>query len=1357
MEKNYSIGLDLGTSSIGWAVINNEDFTLCKKKGKSMWGVFLFEEGKTAKDRRIFRTARRRTVRRRERIELLRYLLGPAVNEIDDCFFKRLDASFLLTANKDSTSSRTHRFNLFNGDFTDKDYYKRFPTIYHLRKHLCETTEKEDIRLVYLALHHIIKYRGNFLHNEKRIQVEESGIIEKLNEVLTDNADVLDAFCGIPVDTTAVCAILQTQNKTASDKAKEIKKHFGDNNFGAFVGKVLCGLKGNTKKAFTREDEELSDDVKDLQFSKEDFEANLEENAPHLGEEITTFINSLYAVYMEKTCVDILGQHKSISDAMIAKYEKHKHDLADLKALLSPYRDLYVEMFVSKKKNRSTKASYSNYVRINTKTDRYGKTKTGKEEFYKFTKDLLANVEDCPLKTKILTQIELGKFMPKINDVENGAIPYQINLNELEQIINNQSKYYPALEKEKGKIIDLLTFRRPYYVGPLKGKFSWITQEINEKVYPWNFEKLVDYTEARQNFIKNLVENDKVTNTAKLPLQSITYQKYIVLNELNNLRFKGLPLPVEIKQKLYNDLVLAKNKITIKDIYKFLKDHFGMYCDTNTLKGFSDEKILLGNMKTYREFKNILGENFTEKDIQLYDKAVEVLTVFSDFESKKLMLTKLFKEKKYTEENIKGLCKKSYAGWGKFSYEHLAEKPFPGERYKSMLTLLYETNQNYMSILYDDQYGFKEKFIKEIEHIEKITYDSVIDDLFASPAVKKATWQAVKLVEEIKKIMGSEPKYIFIESTRKPDEKKRTKKRIDKISDLLKAVEIDDEYNAIKKDLLHDCNETKRKLAQSSEERLKDEKLYLYMMQLGRCMYTGKPLDIERLSEYEVDHIIPRCFIKDDSIENKVLVVKEANQRKSNLAITEDVIQKMQVFWKFLLDNKFITAKKYTNLTKRQWTENDLHGFINRQLVETSQTNKIVQNVLQSTNKTAIIKPLKAAIVTELRKERTNYNPQTFGNFFKLRDLNDLHHAKDAYLVAILGVFTNDIYNVWGNDEKAFRIKKLLEKKSFDSRQTNELVNKRYGVIIDQLMIETIDYETGEVINLNQACNNIFETMDRNDIFVVVKKEFEGETQFYNQTLYSESDPKSPPRIPRGYTTDKNGNKVSLPLSYGGYSGSKQIYYVNVEYSKGKKRVEKLVGVPVLTATEYANGDKNAILKMLEDEGYTNPVVDDRTIYYNQLIKMKGQKVLIRSANEVCNATQLIVDRKFHQMLRYIEKDNLHALERMENFSTISKEFLFQYLEKMEKFFPLFDSIKDKVQAFVQTKFDSLTNAKKAEYIKKLLVITKSGASRVDMGAELGGGSSLGRLAGKTIVKSEVEWIDQSMTGIYVNKIPAKK
>ena len=58
---------------------------------------------------------------------------------------------------------------IFNGnDFTIDDYYKRFPTIYHLRKWLMETDEKADLRLVYLAMHNIVKHRGNFLRQEEK-------------------------------------------------------------------------------------------------------------------------------------------------------------------------------------------------------------------------------------------------------------------------------------------------------------------------------------------------------------------------------------------------------------------------------------------------------------------------------------------------------------------------------------------------------------------------------------------------------------------------------------------------------------------------------------------------------------------------------------------------------------------------------------------------------------------------------------------------------------------------------------------------------------------------------------------------------------------------------------------------------------------------------------------------------------------------------------------------------------------------------------------------------------------------------------------------------------------------------------
>ena len=47
--------------------------------------------------------------------------------------------------------------------YDDVKYYTDYPTIYHLRKHLLETKEKADPRFIYLALHHMMKYRGHFL------------------------------------------------------------------------------------------------------------------------------------------------------------------------------------------------------------------------------------------------------------------------------------------------------------------------------------------------------------------------------------------------------------------------------------------------------------------------------------------------------------------------------------------------------------------------------------------------------------------------------------------------------------------------------------------------------------------------------------------------------------------------------------------------------------------------------------------------------------------------------------------------------------------------------------------------------------------------------------------------------------------------------------------------------------------------------------------------------------------------------------------------------------------------------------------------------------------------------------------
>ncbi|MER8277560.1 CRISPR-associated endonuclease Cas9 REC1/REC2 domain-containing protein, partial [Acinetobacter baumannii] len=70
--------------------------------------------------------------------------------------------------------------------------------------------------------------------------------------------------------------------------------------------------------------------------------------------------------------------------------------------------------------------------------------------------------------------------MPKQRTGENGVIPHQLHQIELDRIIENQAKYYPWLAEEnpveknrkfaKYKLDELVTFRVPYYVGPLVDK-----------------------------------------------------------------------------------------------------------------------------------------------------------------------------------------------------------------------------------------------------------------------------------------------------------------------------------------------------------------------------------------------------------------------------------------------------------------------------------------------------------------------------------------------------------------------------------------------------------------------------------------------------------------------------------------------------------------------------------------------------------------------------------------------------------------------------------------------------------------------------------------------------------------------
>lgn len=173
MQK-FFIGLDIGTESVG-IVATDENYNILRSHGKDMWAVRLFDEAQPALERRTQRAARRRLARRTQRIDFLQELFAPYMD--DKLFFIRLNNSGFYAEDKDSRLESAD--SLFaDGNYKDRDFHRKYPTVFHLRKALIEGKDSADLRFYYLALHHIVKYRGHFL-----FEGQETGEIRNLGKL----------------------------------------------------------------------------------------------------------------------------------------------------------------------------------------------------------------------------------------------------------------------------------------------------------------------------------------------------------------------------------------------------------------------------------------------------------------------------------------------------------------------------------------------------------------------------------------------------------------------------------------------------------------------------------------------------------------------------------------------------------------------------------------------------------------------------------------------------------------------------------------------------------------------------------------------------------------------------------------------------------------------------------------------------------------------------------------------------------------------------------------------------------------------------------------------------------------------
>ena len=1136
--EEYYLGLDIGTNSVGYAVTDPQ-YKILKYHGEPMWGSHVFEEGSQCAERRGFRTARRRLNRRQQRVRLVQEIFAHEIEKVDSRFFLRLKESALYREDANGNDP----FILFNDEgYTDKEYYLKYPTIHHLIMDLIDDENPHDVRLVYLAVAWLVAHRGHFLSDVEKTNVEKvldfstsynalkemySGIGQDLPWIDEEETfkNILLEKCGVKDKERAFKDKLlkNNSNKKNSDITEE-SEVLG-------ISAVITLLSGGTvtaDKLFVQA--EFQDKIS-ISFKKneDEFEQILTEL-----DEYAEYLLKIRAVYDWAVLYEASKGQVYISKAKIEVYEQHKKDLAGLKAFIRKYcPDKYNEIFRDAGDNNYVAYSY-NFNSLNlTDGEKRPKRKASQEDFCtyirKIVKGIKCEMEDKEFYDDMWQRLELGTFMPKQVNTENRVLPYQLYYFELARLLGRVSAYLPFINEKdndgyitKEKLLSIMEFRIPYYVGPLhrenkdNNSFAWIKRKAKGRIYPWNYEEKIDLDASEQAFINKMTNQcGYLPGEDVLPKHSLLYCKYEVLNEINNIKINGQKITVECKKGIFG-LFIKNKKVTVKKIKDFLI--------SNNYMSASDEMTGLdisvkSSLKSYHDFRKMLENKIVnEEDVE------EIIKRLTYTEDKKRI-------NKYLEENYPNISEKDRRYISKLKYKdfgRLSEKFLTGIKgvvketgeILSVIQIMLETNDNLMQIIFSGHYTIKDVIESErkdyySEHPASV--EQILSDMYVSNAVKRPIYRTLDIIGDVTKACQNAPRKIFVEMARGGGEKgKRTISRRDKIKELYKNMD------------RQEVREISKLLDEKTDNELQSEVLFLYFMQLGKCMYSGEPIDITKLKSdayVNVDHIYPQAYVKDDSLNNKVLVKSKLNGEKSDIyPINKSIRDKMASTWKSYRKKGLISEEKYNRLTRKTpFTDEEKQGFVNRQLVETRQSTKAVAEILKMMFPETEVVYVKAGLASEFR--------HAFG-IIKSRQINDLHHAKDAYLNVVCG---NVYYSTF-------------TKKFFQN-------NPKYSIKTETVYKRKIEVDEKLIWNGQESLSFVIKMLSKNNIhytrYAFCRKSGQNGGLFDQQPISAGAD-----LVPR---------KKNLPSEkYGGYNGTTATYFIMAKYTeKVKKEKTDIMIVPV--------------------------------------------------------------------------------------------------------------------------------------------------------------------------------------------------
>ena len=544
------------------------------------------------------------------------------------------------------------------------------------------------------------------------------------------------------------------------------------------------------------------------------------------------------------------------------------------------------------------------------------------------------------------------------NSLKNKPFFRNDYLDEFERIWEVQSKYHPQLTNDlKKKIRDIVIF----YQRPLKSQKG-----------------LISICEFEHRDVKVIVDGKEKIKRVGLkvcPKSSPLFQEFKIWQVLNNIKANGEYLEQSQKEMLFKELSI-KGKLSDNEVLKLLfKTTRDCSLNFKAIEGNNTQSLLFQAYSKiivntgHNEFDfarlpastsmDIVSEVFSQMgwktDFLTFDSSLEGV----EFERQPLFRLWHLLYSYEGDNSISGNAKlvsaiQELTGMDEANAKILASVSFAtdygnlsSKAMRKILPYMRDGNEYSLACAYAGyRHSAKSLTREELSHKEYADHIEILPkNSLRNPVVEKILNQMANVVNEVIDTYGK-PDEIRIELARE------LKKNAEERRKMTEAISNSTaEYENIKKILKEEFN-----IDNPSRNDLLRYKLYMELEGNGyHTLYSNTyvPKGALFTKDFDIEHIIPKAKLFDDSFSNKTLETRQANLEKSNKTALDFVQEKYgdEYLDEYVARVEALFKKGVISKTKRNkllMKESKIpQGFIERDLRETQFIAKKAKEMLE--------------------------------------------------------------------------------------------------------------------------------------------------------------------------------------------------------------------------------------------------------------------------------------------------------------------------------------------------------------------------------------------------------------------------